>query len=143
MYAFFFMLWERDWEEPGYLKFLKALQEDTKNFSHLIPMNTVRIYMQHRGTLYPRVKWPPALPLHPPPPNKNLMYAFSYDKRDWEEPGYLKFLKALQEDTGNNFSYLVPVDTARIYLQQRGTLYPGVITQVIVSHPTVQPKGTL
>ena len=41
----------------------------------------------------------------------------------------LKFLKALQEDTGNNFSYLVP----------KG----DTLTQAAVSHPTVQPSGTL
>ena len=32
------------------------------------------------------------------------------DQRDWEEPGHLKFLNALQEDTGNNFSYLIPMN---------------------------------
>ena len=32
------------------------------------------------------------------------------DQRDWEEPGHLKFLNALQEDAGNNFSYLVPMN---------------------------------
>ena len=26
------------------------------------------------------------------------------------EPGHLKFLNALQEDAGNNFSYLVPMN---------------------------------
>ena len=40
------------------------------------------------------------------------------DKRNWEEPGHLKFLNALQEDTGNNFSYLIPMHTVRIYLSQ-------------------------
>ena len=30
--------------------------------SYLIPMNTVRIYMQRRGTFYPGVKCPPATP---------------------------------------------------------------------------------
>ena len=32
------------------------------------------------------------------------------DQRGLEEPGHLKFLNALQEDTGNNFSYLVPMN---------------------------------
>ena len=32
------------------------------------------------------------------------------DQKEWEEPGHLKFLNALQEDAGNNFSYLVPVN---------------------------------
>ena len=32
------------------------------------------------------------------------------DQRDLEEPCHLKFLNALQEDAGNNFSYLVPMN---------------------------------
>ena len=32
------------------------------------------------------------------------------DRRDWEEPGHLKFFIALQEDAGKNFSYLVPMN---------------------------------
>ena len=55
----------------------------------------------------PRVKCP-----HPPTLNRHVCY----DKREWEEPGYLKFLKALQEDTGNNFSYLIPMNSIRIDL---------------------------
>ena len=39
-----------------------------------------------------------------------------YDKKEWEEPGYLKGLKALQEDTRNNFSYLVPMNRVGIDL---------------------------
>ena len=46
------------------------------------------------------------------PPPSTLMYAFIFrnDKRDWEGPGHLKFLNTLQEDTENNFSYLVPMN---------------------------------
>ena len=40
-----------------------------------------------------------------------------YDKRDSEEPSYLKFLNALQEDTGNNFSYLIPMNIVNICLR--------------------------
>ena len=131
-------------------------------------MNTVRIYLQQSGTLYPGVnisqylpavegdnlprgKVPPTsslvcspsarppppssgfsylIPMYivfscgrrgqfslgqsPPPPPQNLFdthicfhfYVMIYDKTEWEEPGYLKFLKTLQEDTGNNFSSL-------------------------------------
>ena len=32
------------------------------------------------------------------------------DQRDWQEPGHFKFLDALQEDAGNNFSYLIPMN---------------------------------
>ena len=54
-----------------------------------------------------------------PPPQPSCMLSFlCNDKRDWEEPGHLKFLNALQEDTGNSFSYLVPMNTVRIYLSQ-------------------------
>ena len=35
------------------------------------------------------------------------------DQRDWEEPGHLKFLNALQEDAGNNFSYLIPMNIVK------------------------------
>ena len=53
------------------------------------------------GTIYPGVKCPPSQP--------SCMLTFlCNDKRDWEEPGHLKFLNALQEYTENNFSYIVP-----------------------------------
>ena len=59
---------------------------------------------------------PPPSPL-PSCINVSCMPAFlCYGKSDWEEPGYLKFLKALQEDTGNNFSYLVPMNIVNICL---------------------------
>ena len=48
---------------------------------------------------------------HPPHPHSLCMISFlCNDQRDWEEPGHLKFLNALQEDAGNNFSYLVPIN---------------------------------
>ena len=50
---------------------------------------------------------------------------------DWEEPGYLKFLKAIQGVSGNNCSYLVPINTVRIYCS-RG----GLSTRGKVSPPT-------
>ena len=52
------------------------------------------------------------------PPLNPYMYSliFCYDKRDWEKPSYLKFLKALQEDSGNIFSYLVSVNIVNICL---------------------------
>ena len=56
-------------------------------------------------TIYPGVKCP-----YPQP---SCMLSFLYnDQRDWEEPGHLKFLNALQEDIENNFSYLVPMNIA-------------------------------
>ena len=45
------------------------------------------------------------------------------DQQDWEEPGHLKFLNALQEDAGNNFPYLVPMNHVN---RGGGTIYPGV-----------------
>ena len=74
-----------------------------------------------RGTIYLGVKCPPA-------PQSSCMLSFlCNDKRSWEEPGHLKFLNAFQEDTGNSFSYLVPMHTVRIYL-----------SQVSVSHQSVE-----
>ena len=44
-----------------------------------------------------------------PPPQPSCMLSFlCNDQRDLEEPCHLKSLIALQEDAGNNFSYLVP-----------------------------------
>ena len=37
------------------------------------------------------------------------------DQRDSEEPGHLKILNALQEDAGNNFSYLVPMNNEKLF----------------------------
>ena len=51
----------------------------------------------------------------PPPPQPSCMLSFlCNDQKDWEEPGHLKFLNALQEDTGNNFSYLVPMNIVNL-----------------------------
>ena len=56
------------------------------------------------GTIYLRVKCPP-------PPQPSCMFSLlCNDRTDCEGPGHLKFLNALQEDTGNNFSYLVPMN---------------------------------
>ena len=54
------------------------------------------------GDNLPAVKCPP-----PPQPSCMLLFLCN-DQRDREEPYHLKFLNALQEDAGKNFSYLVP-----------------------------------
>ena len=105
MYSLIFCYDKRDWEEPSYLKFLKALQEDTGNiFSYLVSVNIVNIclwWCGGGGDNLPRGKVPP-----PPQPSCKLSFLCN-DKRDREEPGHLKFLNGLQEDAGNNSSYLV------------------------------------
>ena len=59
------------------MKFLEALQDDTgNNFSYLVSMNIVRIYLLQRGTLYSRVKCPPPFP--PPPPHLNPYVLFHF-----------------------------------------------------------------
>ena len=79
--------------------FLNALQEDAgKKFSYLVPMNIVS---RVGGTLYPALKCP-----HPPHTQPTCILSFlCNDQRDWEQPGHLKFLNALQEDARNNFTY--------------------------------------
>ena len=128
---------KRDWEEPSYMKFLKALQEYTGNiFSYLVSVNIVNICLwwgvgdnlprgkvspppqpscwlsflcnDQRagggGTVYPMVKCPS--------PQSSCMLSFLYnDQRDWEQPGHLKFLNALQEDAANKLAYLVPANS--------------------------------
>ena len=93
---------QRDWEEPGHLKFLNASQEDTaNNLAYIVPMNIVnRVGV---GYNVPRGK------VSPPPSNLSLSLLCN-DQRDWEEPDHLKFLNALPEDAGNNFSYVVPIN---------------------------------
>ena len=94
---------KRDGEEPGHLKFLNALEEDTENnFSYLVPMNIANGVCVGGGTIYPGVM---CLPLQP----SCILSFLCNDQKDWEEPGHLKFLNALQEDVGNNF-YLVPMN---------------------------------
>ena len=90
---------QRDSEEPGHLKFPIALQEDAgNNVSYLVPMNIVR-----------RVGGNPPRGKMSLPPQPSCILSFSCnDQMDWEEPGHLKLLIALQEDAGNNFYYLVP-----------------------------------
>ena len=56
-------------------------------------------------------------PAPPPPPPSCMLSFLCYDKSDWEGPGYFKFLKALQEDTGNNFFYLVPMNIVNTCLR--------------------------
>ena len=90
---------QRDSEEPGQLKFPIALQEDAgNNVSYPVPMNIVS---RGWGNL-PRGK------VSLPPQPSCILSFLCNDQRDLEEPGHLKFLIALQEDAGNNFSYLVP-----------------------------------
>ena len=89
-------------------------------FSILSRPYAVKIYLQQRGTLYPGVICPPSLNPHV------CFHFYVLIKGLIIRPGYLKFLKALHEDTGNNFSYLIPMNTVRIYVQQMGTLYLGV-----------------
>ena len=52
------------------------------------------------------------------------------DQRDSEESGHLKFLNALQEDVGNNFSYLVPMNIVNRYGGGGGggTIYLGKVS---------------
>ena len=91
---------KRDWEEPGHLKFLNVLQEDAgNNFFYLVPMNIVN----GKDNL-------PQGKVSPPPQPSCMLSFLCNDQRDWEEPGPLKFLNALQEETGINFSYLVPMN---------------------------------
>ena len=90
---------QKDWEEPGHLKFLNALQEDTeKNFSYLVLMNIVngggRGGWDGEGTIYPWVK------IVPPSLNPHVCFHFYL----------MNLMNALQEDTGNNFSYLIPMN---------------------------------
>ena len=105
----FYVMNRRECEEPGHLKFLNALQEEAWiNFSYLVPMNIVNVERGGGGVgggaIYPGVKCPT------PPPQPSCMLSFLCDdQRDWEEPGHLTFLNALQEGAGNNFSYLVPM----------------------------------
>ena len=87
------------------MKFLDALQEDAeKNFSYLIPMNIVNGGGGEKGGNLPRGKVSP----HPQP--LCMLSFLCNDQRDWEEPGHLKFLNALQEDAEKNFSYLIPMN---------------------------------
>ena len=103
---------QRDWEEPGHLKFLNALQESLKK----------SIGRGGGGQSTPG--------LSVPPPQPSCMLSFlCNDQRDWEEPGHLKFLNAFQEDTENNFSYLVPMNIVNEGgggSMGGGTIYPGV-----------------
>ena len=46
----------------------------------------------------------------PPPQPSCMLSLLCNDQRDSEEPGHLKFPIALQEDAGNNVSYLVPMN---------------------------------
>ena len=64
----------------------------------------------------------------PPPPQPSCMLSFlCNEQRDWEEPGHLKSLNALQEDAGNNFSYLAPIYCAFwIIYKPRTVLIPNV-----------------
>ena len=95
---------QRDWKEPGHLKFLNALQEHAgNNFSYLVSVNIVN--GGGGGGNLPQGKVPP--PLTQP---SSMLSFLCNDQRDWEGPGHLKFLNALQEHAGNNFSYLVSVN---------------------------------
>ena len=115
---------KRDWEEPSYLKFLKALQEYPGNiFSYLVSVNIVNICLWWGGggvTIYPGVKCPPAQP--------SCMLSFlCNDKRDWEESGHLKFLNVPLEDTANKLAYLVPVNSqSGGGVGEGGTIFPWV-----------------
>ena len=105
MYSLIFCYDKKDWEEPCYLKFLKALQEDTGNiFSYLVSVNIVNICLGGGGDNLPPGK------VSPPSQPSCMLSFLCNDKKDLEKPGHLKFLNALQEDTENNFSYLVPVN---------------------------------
>ena len=106
---------QRDWEEPGHLKFLNALHEDAGNsFSCLVPMNIV--YRGRGGQSTPGK-------VSPPPQPSCILSFLCNDQWDWEEISHLKFLNALQEDAGNSFCYFVPMN---IVNRGGGTIYPGV-----------------
>ena len=92
---------QRDWEEPGHLKFLNALQEDAVNFSYVV---LKKKSIGQRGNL-PRGKVPP--------PSSTLMYV-SFLCND---KGSFEVSECPQEDTGNNLSYLVPMNTVNICLR--------------------------
>ena len=51
-------------------------------------------------------------------------------------PEYLKFLKALQADTGNNFSYLVSMNIVRIYCGRGRQFTSGVYSGVKCPPPS-------
>ena len=61
-----------------------------------------------------------------PHPQPSCMLSFlCSDKRDWEEPGYLKFLKALQADTGNNSHILSLWTQSKFSCSRGGHSTPG------------------
>ena len=75
------------------------------------------------GDILPRGKLPPP----PRPPLKpHVCFHFYVIIKGLRRAWLSEVLKAFQEDTGNNFSYLVSMNKVRIYLQSSGTLYPGV-----------------
>ena len=69
-------------------------------------------------TIYPGVKCPTL------PQPLCMLSLLCNDQRDREEPGHLKFPIALQEDAGNNVSYLIPMNLVR--RGGGGAIYPGV-----------------
>ena len=89
--------------------FRMLLKRILKTISHISSLWTQSEFTCGRGGHYPGVKCPP----HPPQPS--CMPSFLCDnQREWEEPGHLKFLNALQEDAWNNFSYLIPMNIVSV-----------------------------
>ena len=135
------------------MKFLKALQEDTgNNFSYLVPWNTVRIYMQQRGTLYPGVNCPPL----PPPLNPHVCFHFYVMikglRRAWllkvsESPsrGYWKqFLLSCLYEHSQNLPAVEWDTLPRGKVSPPSTLmYVFPSAQATVSHPTTELRWTL
>ena len=82
------------------MKFLNALQEDAGNNFYLVPMNIVNRAKGGGGAIYPGVRSPPP----------HACFHFYVMIKGMKRACHLKFLNALQEDAGNNFFYLVPMN---------------------------------
>ena len=124
MYSLIFCYDKRNWEEPSYLKFLKALQEYTGNiFSYLVSVNIVNICLGVGGGGRGCGRGWESTPGKVPPAQPSCMLSFlCNDKRDWEEPGHLKFLNVPLEDTANKLAY---EHSQWGRGEGGGTIYPG------------------
>ena len=81
------------------MKFLKALQKDIgNNFSYLVPMNISQYLPEVEGDNLPQAKVSQTQP-------SCMLSILCYDKGNEKSLVFFNFLKALQEDTGNN-SYI-------------------------------------
>ena len=106
------------------MKFLKALQEGTgNNFTYLVPMNKVRIYMQQRGDTLSRSKVSP----HPPPLlfNPHVYFHFYVMIKGLRRAWSFEVSESPSRGRWKQFLLSRPYEH-RIYMQQRGTLYTGM-----------------